>query len=114
MDKKTALAAFAALSQDTRLDAFRLLLRAGQDGMPAGEIADTLGTRQNTMSTHLSILHQAGLIRSQRDGRSIRYSANLDGTRGLLAFLLEECCGGNPALCQPLIAEITPSEGAPS
>lgn len=106
MDKPNALTAFAALSQDTRLDAFRLLIRAGSDGMAAGEIADRLGVRQNTMSANLSILSQAGLIRSQRQGRSIRYFADLDGVRGLLAFLMEDCCGGNPDQCQPILDTI--------
>ena len=106
MDKPTALAAFQALSQETRLDVFRLLMRAGPDGMAAGEIAETCGVRQNTMSSHLSILSGAGLIAATRDGRTVRYSADLTGIRGLLAFLMEDCCGGNPAQCQPLIQEI--------
>jgi len=106
MDKNRALAAFSALSQPTRLDVFRLLLRAGPKGMAAGEIAAALDVRQNTMSANLAVLHQAGLVRNSREGRSIRYFADLAGTRGLLGFLLEDCCGGNPALCQPLITEI--------
>lgn len=106
MDKNRALAAFAALSQPTRLDVFRLLIRAGTDGMAAGEIAEALGVRQNTMSANLSVLHQAGLVRNAREGRSIRYFADLEGTSGLLGFLMEDCCGGNPALCQPLISKI--------
>jgi len=106
MDKKNALTAFSALSQPTRLDVFRLLLKAGETGMAAGEISDALGVRQNTMSANLSVLHQAGLVRNTREGRSIRYFADLDGTRGLLGFLLEDCCGGNPDLCQPLISKL--------
>lgn len=106
MDKTRALTAFAALAQESRLDAFRLLIRAGSHGMAAGEIATALSARQNTMSTNLSILSQAGLIRSHRQGRSIRYFADLDGIRGLLAYLMEDCCGGHPDQCQPLIAEL--------
>jgi len=106
MDKLHALIAFAALSQDTRLDAFRLLIKAGDKGMAAGEIATALSARQNTMSANLSVLAQAGLLRSERQGRSIRYFADLEGIRGLLGFLLEDCCGGNPSACQPFIAEI--------
>ncbi|WP_111734899.1 ArsR/SmtB family transcription factor [Roseovarius amoyensis] len=106
MDRNHALAAFAALSQPTRLDVFRLLLRAGVNGMAAGEIADALDVKQNTMSANLAVLHQAGLVRNQREGRSIRYFADLDGTRGLLGFLMEDCCGGNPDLCQPVISSI--------
>lgn len=107
MDTNTALLAFQALSQETRLDVFRLLMRAGRDGVAAGEIAAHLGVRQNTMSAHLSILSSAGLIFSERDGRTIRYRADLTGIRGLIGFLVEDCCGGNPAQCQPLIAEIS-------
>lgn len=107
MDKTKALAAFSALSQPTRLDAYRLLIRAGVEGMAAGDIAAHLGVRQNTMSVNLSVLTQAGLLRNTREGRSIRYFADLDGMRGLLGFLMEDCCGGNPELCQPLIQDIT-------
>ncbi|MBU0778728.1 MAG: helix-turn-helix domain-containing protein [Alphaproteobacteria bacterium] len=106
MDKENALDAFAALSQATRLDVFRLLIQAGDAGMSAGDISDTLKVRQNTMSANLAILARAGLIRSTREGRSIRYFADMDGMRGLLAFLMEDCCGGRPDLCQPVINEI--------
>lgn len=106
MDKTHALAAFAALSQPTRLDAFRLLIRAGAEGMAAGEIAAALSSRQNTMSANLAVLHQAGLVRNERQGRSIRYFADLDGTRALLGYLVEDCCGGRPDQCQPLLAAI--------
>jgi len=74
--------------------------------MSAGGISDALGVRQNTMSANLSILARSGLIRSAREGRSIRYFADMDGMRGLLAFLMEDCCGGNPDLCRPVINEL--------
>ena len=106
MDRKYALAAFAALSQPTRLDVFRLLIRAGTAGMLSGEIGEQLNVRQNTMSANLAILLNAGLIRNERHGRTVRYFADFDGMRGLLGFLMEECCGGNPRLCQPVIDEI--------
>ena len=106
MDSQNALDAFAALSQSTRLDVFRLLIKAGETGMSAGEVGDTLGVRQNTMSANLSILARSGLIRSERQGRSIRYFADMDGVRGLLVFLMEDCCGGRPELCQPVIDEL--------
>jgi DNA-binding transcriptional ArsR family regulator len=98
--------ALAALSQPTRLDVFRLLVKAGATGMSAGDIGETLKVRQNTMSANLSILAQSGLIRNERQGRSIRYFADMDGMRGLLAFLMEDCCGGRPELCQPVLDEI--------
>jgi DNA-binding transcriptional ArsR family regulator len=106
MDTTAALDAFAALSQETRLDVFRLLVKQGATGLPAGEIAERLGVRQNTMSTNLAILARAGLVRSVRDGRIVRYSADFDGMRGLLAFLMQDCCGGQPALCQPVLDAI--------
>lgn len=106
MDNIKALDAFAALSQSTRLDVFRLLIKAGHVGMSAGSISDALKVRQNTMSANLSVLARAGLIRSEREGRSIRYFADMDGMRGLLAFLLEDCCGGRAELCQPIINQI--------
>ncbi|MFG6561500.1 ArsR/SmtB family transcription factor [Sulfitobacter sp. 1A15299] len=107
MDNENALQAFAALGQPTRLDVFRLLIKAGGKGMSAGEIGTALDVRQNTMSANLSVLARAGLIRSKREGRSIRYFADMDGLRALLGFLLEDCCGGEPERCQPLLDELT-------
>ena len=107
MDKKNALAALSALGQDTRLEVFRLLVRAGAEGVPAGEIAARLATVQNTMSAHLRILDTAGLVRAERDGRTVRYVADMTGVRDLLAFLMEDCCNGAPELCQPVIEAVT-------
>ncbi len=106
MDKTLALDALSALSQETRLDVFRLLVKAGPSGLYAGEIAERLKVRQNTMSTNLGVLARAGLVRSEREGRSIRYIADVDGMRRLLAFLMEDCCGGRPETCQPLLEEL--------
>ena len=106
MDRKNAISAFGALSQATRLDVFRLLVRAGGKGMLAGEIGERLGVRQNTMSANLAVLLNSGLVTNQRQGRTIRYFADLEGMRGLLAYLMEDCCGGKPELCQPVIDEI--------
>ena len=106
MDTTHATLAFSALSQPVRLDVFRLLIKAGADGMQAGEIATALDVKQNTMSANLSVLHRAGLIRNQREGRAIRYFADFSGTRGLLQFLMQDCCGGNPQACQDIITEI--------
>jgi DNA-binding transcriptional ArsR family regulator len=96
----------AALAHNTRLDVFRLLVTAGPAGLLAGEIGERLSVRQNTMSANLAILARAGLIRSERQGRGIRYFADFDGMRSLLAFLMEDCCGGRPELCQPLLDQI--------
>jgi len=106
MEQLEALSAFSALSQQTRLDVFRLLIKAGSDGLLAGEISERLDVRQNTMSANLTILHNAKLVRNERHGRTIRYFADIAALRGLLAFLMEDCCGGRPELCQPVIDEI--------
>lgn len=107
MDMKRALSAFAALAQETRLDAFRLLVKAGDTGMAAGEISAALNVRQNTLSANLSILLAAGLVRNEREGRSIRYFADFAGLRELLRFLMEDCCGGRPEICRTLLDEIS-------
>ena len=107
MDKTSALAALAALGQETRLDIFRLLVQAGSDGIAAGDVSARLGAVQNTVSTHLKTLAQAGLIRAERDGRSVRYTADMTGFRDLLAFLMEDCCNGAPELCRPVIDAVT-------
>ena len=88
MDRSQCLDALSALSQETRLDVFRLLTRAEPVGMCAGDIAEAVGGLQNTVSTNLAILARAGLIRSAREGRSVRYFANLDGMSRLLSFLI--------------------------
>lgn len=106
MDQSAALDALSALAQETRLAVFRLLVRTGDEGMNAGEIAAALGVRQNTLSTNLAVLARAGLVTSERRGRSVRYFADLDGMRALLRFLMQDCCGGQPAKCQPLLDEL--------
>jgi DNA-binding transcriptional ArsR family regulator len=106
MDKANALDALTALSQATRLDVFRLLVRAGPAGMQAGRIAGELGVLQNTLSTHLGILSNAGLVRRERQGRMIRYRADYDAMRALLVFLLEDCCQGDRAICAPVLQSI--------
>ena len=100
MDVEFALEALAALSHETRLWAFRLLVQAGPRGLPAGEIAEALGSRQNTMSSHLKTLAMADLIDSERDGRSVIYKANYKTVRELVLFLMQDCCAGNSAVCR--------------
>jgi ArsR family transcriptional regulator len=113
MDNESALVALAALAQGTRLDTFRLLVSHEPQGLPAGDVAVALEVPQNTMSAHLAILARAGLVVSERQGRSIVYRANLDGLRALTLFLLKDCCGASPDLCQPLLAELAPCCPAP-
>lgn len=113
MDVQHALETLSALSHETRLWAFRLLVQAGSGGLAAGEIADALGSRQNTISTHLKILTMAALIESRRDGRSIVYKANFDTVRALVVFLMEDCCAGHDAICRPVAASLAGNPGHP-
>lgn len=103
MDQHAALDSLAALSQETRLAAFRLLVKAAPDGLPAGEIGERLGVVQNTMSAHLAVLARCGLVSSQRKGRVIEYAANFAAIRQLLLFLMQDCCQGTPEICAPLL-----------
>jgi DNA-binding transcriptional ArsR family regulator len=100
-----AVEALSALAHTSRLAVFRLLVRAGPDGLPAGALAREVGALPNTLSSHLTILTHAGLIRARRDGRSILYSADYDAMSAVLGFLMEDCCAGRPEICMPL-AEI--------
>ena len=113
MDVITATKALTALGQESRLRAFRLLIERGSKGMPAGDIARKLKVPHNTLSAHLSILSNAGLVRSQRAGRSIIYGIDFDGMRDLLAFLMEDCCRGKPELCAPVLDRLVPECCAP-
>lgn len=105
MEMTHAIAAFEALGQPSRLGVFRLLAQTG--GCTAGDIARQLGMKPNTLSGHLSILQDAGLLSSTREGRSIRYCVDADGLRGLLTWLLQDCCGGSPELCAPVLNRFT-------
>ncbi|MFD1189979.1 ArsR/SmtB family transcription factor [Phenylobacterium conjunctum] len=102
MEIKTAVASLAALALEGRLSIFRLLVQAGPEGLPAGEIARRLESLPNTLSANLNVLSNAGLVASRRDGRSIIYTANYEAMRDLLGFLMEDCCGGAPEICAPL------------
>ena len=99
MEKSGAIAALAALAQDTRLDVFRLLVQAGPEGLPAGRISDTLGLPSATLSFHLAQLRQAGLASCRREGRSLIYGADYATMDALLAYLTENCCGGGAMAC---------------
>ena len=98
----TAVWSLSALAHEGRLKVFRMLVKAGPDGLAAGEIARRLGTPPNTLSANLTLLAHAGLARSRRDGRSIIYSARFDRMGELMAFLAEDCCGGAPEVCAPV------------
>ncbi len=99
METKAATDAFAALSQETRLGIFRLLVRVGPNGLTAGEVGQQMGVPASTLSHHLATLERAGLLRSWRVQRHIHYATDFEGTRRLLSFLVEDCCAGRPELC---------------
>jgi DNA-binding transcriptional ArsR family regulator len=106
MDMTLAVAGLSALAHDGRLAIFRLLVKAGPDGVAAGDIARKLGTAPNTMSAQLLVLANAGLIQARRDGRSILYAVDFDRMGELLLFLTRDCCGGRPEICAPLAATV--------
>jgi DNA-binding transcriptional ArsR family regulator len=101
MEKTAAVTALAALAQDNRLDVFRLLVRAGANGMPAGAVATALGLAPNTLSFHFDRLRQAGLVTCTRDGRSLIYAARFETMNALLGYLTENCCEGDASACAP-------------
>jgi DNA-binding transcriptional ArsR family regulator len=109
MESLTAIKRLSALAQDSRLAVFRLLVKAGPNGIAAGEIARSLGITPNTLSAQLTVLGNAGLVASRREGRSIIYVADYDSMSELLVYLMEDCCQGRPEVCGPLAAVATHS-----
>jgi ArsR family transcriptional regulator len=108
MEKADVVAALAALAQDNRLDVFRLLVKAGPDGLAAGQIAKALGIPPNTLTFHFDRLRQAGLIAVRRESRSMIYTAQFDAMNGLVDFLTENCCAGVADECGPSCAAPAP------
>jgi ArsR family transcriptional regulator, arsenate/arsenite/antimonite-responsive transcriptional repressor len=98
MQSETIIEALLALAQETRLSAYRLLVRAGPSGLPAGEIASTLRVNPSTMSRHLAQLERANLLHSWRVQRQVFYAINWGGTSQLLKFLTEDCCKADPSI----------------
>ena len=94
MKKQAAVRTLSALAQEARLDIFRLLVRAGGDGLPAGQIGKALGVPPATLSFHLKELKNAAIVTCRREGRSLIYGPNFDAMKGLLSFLTEKCCQG--------------------
>src|SRR5215470_2505126 len=101
MENTQAVAALAALAQEHRLAVFRLLVQAGPAGMPAGQVADALDLAPNTLTFHFDRLRMAGLVTVRREGRSMIYAARFETMNNLLAFLTDNCCGGQPDKCWP-------------
>ena len=109
METSEAAHVFAALSQETRVAVLRLLVGVGPSGMPAGDIADSLGVPASTASFHLSALERVGLTQSTRQGRRIIHAARIAALRELISFLADTCCGGRPELCGD-ISKLLPSD----
>jgi DNA-binding transcriptional ArsR family regulator len=105
METNDAVAALGALAQENRLDVFRLLVQAGPEGLPAGQIAERLKLASPTLSFHLAQLKHAGLVQSKRDGRSLIYAADYDGMNALMGFLTENCCAGSSTPCRVPVCE---------
>ncbi|MGP3696064.1 ArsR/SmtB family transcription factor [Rhodobacter sp. NSM] len=101
MDDTAALTAFAGLAQETRLQIVRLLVRAGPEGLPAGEIGAAIGASSSRLSFHLAHLEQAELVTSRREGRYVIYAAAYPVLSELVAFLMRDCCDGRPEVCAP-------------
>ena len=108
MEKRAAVDALAALAQDHRLETYRLLVQAGHEGMPAGEVAAALGLPPNTLTFHFDRLRQADLVTVRREGRSMIYAARYDTMNALLAYLSENCCRGAKDGCAP-VASCSPA-----
>ena len=102
MEMSDAIRRLSALAQEGRLDVFRLLVKAGPQGMAAGDIARKLDVQANTLSAQLLVLSNAQLVRARRDGRSIIYSVRFETMSDLLVFLTEDCCAGSAEVCAPL------------
>jgi ArsR family transcriptional regulator len=99
MEKIDAIAALAALAQETRLDVFRLLVQTGHAGLPAGQIGERLGLPAATLSFHLNHLKQAELITCRRESRSLIYAASYPTMNALMSYLTENCCQGDDTCC---------------
>jgi DNA-binding transcriptional ArsR family regulator len=102
MDTTDAVSTLAALAQEHRLGIFRMLVKAGPDGMAAGAIAEALGLPASSLSFHLAHLSRDGLIVQRRESRSLIYSADFERMNALITFLMEDCCQGRPEVCGPL------------
>ena len=99
METQKAVAALSALAQDTRLAVFRYLVEAGPEGVTVGRIGEALDVAAATLSFHLKELSHAGLVGSRQESRFIWYSANYETMNGLIAYLTENCCKGQPEAC---------------
>lgn len=107
MEIEQAISALGALAHPKRLEAFRFLVAAGEEGAASGQLASALDMLPSTMSVNLNRLAAAGLVRSTREGKVVRYFADLAGAERLLRFLMQDCCGGRPEVCGPWLTELS-------
>jgi DNA-binding transcriptional ArsR family regulator len=108
MTSTVAVKSLAALAQESRLAIFRSLVQAGPEGLPAGQLAETLGISPSSLTFHMKELTHAGLAISRQEGRYVIYSAQINSMNALLAYLTDNCCGGNP--CSPVTAIRMPAK----
>lgn len=106
MDSISSVAALSALAHEARLEIYRMLVKAGPSGLTVGAIGDKLGMPGATLSFHLSLLKHAGLVKARRDGRRLIQTADFGRMNGLIAYLTENCCGGQP--CAPVCKPVKP------
>jgi DNA-binding transcriptional ArsR family regulator len=104
MEKGIALSIFESLSSGVRLDVYKLLVKAGTEGMVAGEIASALDVPPTNLSFHLKALTRTGLVTVEQEGRFQRYRGNIPLMLDMIAYLTEECCSGHPEQCEELRA----------
>jgi len=114
MNESQAIAAFGALSQETRLRIVRILVTAGPDGVAAGAIAELVEASTSNLSFHLKELEHAGLVHSRRQSRSIIYTAAYGSLAGLVEFLMRDCCQGHPEVCTPAVTSLAACECVPN
>ncbi|WP_169045694.1 ArsR/SmtB family transcription factor [Aeromonas salmonicida] len=105
MNKAMATKVFESLSSGIRLDVWRLLVKAGQEGRVAGELSSSLDIAPNTLSFHLKAMLHASLLSVEQEGRFLRYRANIPLMLALIGYLTEECCAGHPEACGMMRAE---------
>ena len=102
MTSTLAVKSLAALAQESRLSIFRSLVQAGPQGLPAGQLAESLGISPSSLTFHMKELTHSGLAESRQEGRYVIYSAQINSMNALLTYLTDNCCGGNP--CSPVAA----------
>ena len=102
MNENNVIVALGALAQESRLQVYRRLMRAGPEGISAGDLAEHVGVSRSSLSFHVAQLERAGLVQARRQHRNIFYSVEIDAMRQLLAFLTQDCCNGNPEICGDL------------